>query len=290
MSGEPPGAAAHRVAERAHAKVNLVLRVGPLRSDGLHELASVFASLSLHDEVVVESSESGGDDIVCRGVEGPNLAQAALERFRARSGAALGPLRVGILKRIPVAAGLGGGSADAAAVLRAANALAGRALSTDALRAIGAELGSDVPSQVDPRHALVSGAGERVEALRLPAMSIVLVPQAHGLSTAEVYAMADRLGSTRARVDPGDLRSLAAGRLEELVPRLENDLEAAALALRPDLALVRERLLAAGALAAQVTGSGPTVFGVFATQEAARKAARGMPGAVATGLRDPDGP
>src|SRR4051812_38957676 len=110
------------IRETAPAKVNLVLHVGPRRGDGLHELASLFASLDLADDVTVEPA--GQDEVLCAGVEGPNLAQAALEAFRAASGE-LPPLRVVIEKRIPVAAGLGGGSADAAAVLRAANTIAG---------------------------------------------------------------------------------------------------------------------------------------------------------------------
>ena len=108
---------------RAFAKLNLVLHVGRARDDGLHAICSLFASLRLADEVRVE--EAAADEVVCPGVEGHNLAAAALASFRAAvPGAALPPLRVTIEKRIPVAAGLGGGSADAAAVLRAANDLA----------------------------------------------------------------------------------------------------------------------------------------------------------------------
>src|SRR3954462_6744537 len=150
------------IRETAPAKVNLVLHVGPRRSDGLHELASLFASLDLADDVTVEPANQ--DEVLCPGVEGPNLAQAGIDVFRqAAPPAELPPLRVVIDKRIPVAAGLGGGSADAAAVLRAANAIAGSALPNDELRAIGARIGADVPSQIEPRHALVTGAGERVE-------------------------------------------------------------------------------------------------------------------------------
>ena len=144
------------------------------------------------------------------GVEGPNLALAAVERFRAEAAPELPPLRVTIDKRIPVAAGLGGGSADAAAVLRAANELAGRPLDADALRALGAALGADVPSQVEPRHALVTGAGEGVEPVELPPMTLLLVPDEAGLSTADVYAQADALGTTRAELDPERVRELAA--------------------------------------------------------------------------------
>src|SRR5262245_6026576 len=114
------------IQERARAKLNLVLHVGHPRADGLHPLCSLFASIDLADDVVVAPTGLGADSVECPGVEGPNLAMAALSAFRNSAGAALPPLAVRISKRIPVAAGLGGGSADAAAVLRAANALAGQ--------------------------------------------------------------------------------------------------------------------------------------------------------------------
>jgi len=254
------------IEERAPAKVNLLLHVGRLRDDGLHELCSLFASLDLHDTLAIE--EADADAVVCEGVAGPNLALAAIERFRTEAAPELPPLRVTIEKRIPVAAGMGGGSADAAAVLRAANRIAGEPLTADALRALGAGIGADVPSQVEPRHALVTGAGEVVEPVGLPPMTLLLVPDAHGLSTADVYAEADRIGSTRAELDRDGVRELAARPLAELASVLANDLEPAALSLRPELGERLERLRAAGPLAARVTGSGPTVFGVFRAGEA----------------------
>src|SRR3954463_13894905 len=145
------------IRETAPAKANLVLQVGPRRADGLHELCSLFASLELADGVTVEAAEA--DEVLCPGVVGPNLAQAAIESFRAAVAGELQPLRVAIDKRIPVAAGLGGGSADAAAVLRGANHIAGDPLTGEELVELAAQLGSDVPSQVDPRHELVRGGG-----------------------------------------------------------------------------------------------------------------------------------
>jgi len=248
------------VRELAPAKVNLVLQVGPRRADGLHELCSLFASLDLCDELRFE--EADRDEVVCRGVPGPNLVTAAIDAFRARV-QQLPPLRITIEKRIPVAAGLGGGSADAAAALRAANEMAGFPLDAAELRRIGAGIGADVPSQIEPRHALVTGAGEGVEPIELPDMWLVLVPAEEGLSTAEVYAEADRLPSTRPHLDPDALRRLACAPLAALAHGLENDLEAAALSLRPELATTLAQLREAGALAANITGSGPTAFGVF---------------------------
>lgn len=275
------------IRELAPAKVNLVLQVGARRDDGLHDLCSLFASLDLADEVEVEEgTDAGGDEVICPGVDGPNLATAALEAFReAEPGHALPPLAITIRKRIPVAAGLGGGSADAAAVLRAANRLAGEPLAPADLRAIGLRLGADVPSQVEPRHALVTGAGEGVEPIALPDMALVLVPSDEGLSTAAVYAEADRVGSTRAHLDPDRLRALAQAPLAVLAQAAENDLEAAALSLRPDRARTLAQLAEAGALAARISGSGPTAFGIFTTPVEAEAAASLFSGALVTSLR-----
>jgi 4-diphosphocytidyl-2-C-methyl-D-erythritol kinase len=271
------------IRETAPAKVNLVLHVGPRRPDGLHELCSLTASIDLADEVTVEPASD--DSVVCPGVTGPNLAQAALDGFRSATGAGLPPVRVTIEKRIPVAAGLGGGSADAAAVLRAANELAGRPLDADALRQVGAGVGSDVPSLIEPRHAVVAGAGEVVEPVELPQMALVLVPDADGLSTAEVFAQADLIGATRTALDPAVLHSLAAAPLAELTRGMENDLEAAAASLRPQVTQRLEALRGAGALAALVTGSGPTVFGVFPDRAEAERASEAVPGALTAIVR-----
>jgi 4-diphosphocytidyl-2-C-methyl-D-erythritol kinase len=273
------------IRERAPAKINLVLQVGHTRDDGLHEIASIFASLRLEDELTFLASAGGGDDVRCPGVEGPNLVDAALSLFRERVDPGLPGLEVTIQKRIPVAAGLGGGSADAAAALRAANELAGRPLDPAGLRALSATLGADVPSQVEPRHALVTGAGEHVEPLRLPPMGLVLVPNPDGLSTADVYREADRVGSTRERLEPDRLRELAQGPLAGLAAGVENDLERAALSLRPELGETIEGLRGKGALAAGVSGSGPTVFGVFSGPAMAERAAASVKGAFATRLR-----
>jgi 4-diphosphocytidyl-2-C-methyl-D-erythritol kinase len=272
------------IRETAPAKVNLVLHVGPRRSDGLHELCSLFASLELADQVAVEPARH--DHVVCPGVNGPNLALAAIDAYRAAApGADLPPLRVTIDKHIPVAAGLGGGSADAAAVLRAANEIAGQPLTLDELRGIGARIGADVPSQVEPRHALVTGAGERVEPIELPEMALVLVPAQEGLATSEVYAEADRIPSTRTRLDPDAVRALAAAPLAALARAMENDLEAAALRLRPELARTLAALGETGAVAARISGSGPTAFGVFADLAEAEAAAEQIDGAVVAALR-----
>jgi 4-diphosphocytidyl-2-C-methyl-D-erythritol kinase len=271
--------------ELAYAKLNLVLHVGRPREDGMHPICSLMASIELADELIARPRESGSDSVICPDVPGHNLAARALAEFRSRAGGELPPLELTIDKRIPVAAGLGGGSADAAAALRLANELAGGPLTAQELLRLAADLGSDVPSQLDPRHALVQGVGEQVEPVALPPLTAVLVPDAEGLSTATVYAELDRIGGARHKLDPEPLRGLAAAPAAELAAGLENDLQAAALSLRPELAATLERLRSEGALGTAVSGSGPTWFGLFDDPAAADSAAASIRGALVSRLR-----
>ncbi len=231
--------------------------------NGLHELRSLFCPLALSDRITVTTSDTDGDEVICEEVEGPNLAEAALAALREREWKSP-PLRIEIDKRIPVAAGLGGGSADAAAVLRLAEG------DVDGLAELARKLGADVPSQLEPGFTLVGGAGERLERLRAPAaVGIVLIPFAPGLSAGEVYAEADRLGLGRDEVElgaiEGRLRGAADGGASPLSysELLVNDLEAAAVSLRPQISGALEALREVGAEAAFVTGSGPTAVGLF---------------------------
>ena len=260
---------------RAPAKLNLCLYLGPVRDDGLHELRSLFCPLVLSDRVEVGSAEA--DEVVCPGVAGPNLAAVALDAMRAR-GWRSPPLRIEIEKRIPVAAGLGGGSADAAAVLRLASGeLAG-------LEEIAAGIGADVPSQLEPSFALVSGAGEVVHTLPLPGeFAVVLVPFDRGLGAGEVYAEADRIGLGRSadelRSLEERLREAAGGGASPLdyADLLVNDLQGAALSLMPEIAEALDALEGAGAQVALVAGSGPTAVGLFRDIVAADRAAGDLP-------------
>ena len=276
------------IRERAPAKVNLVLRVGSARANGLHEVCSLFASLELADLVEVEPAAA--DSVVCDGVEGPNLVTAAVEAFRRFR--PVPPVAIRIDKRIPVAAGLAGGSADAAAVLRALDAIASDPTAEwqvpfehEGLVMFAAALGSDVPSQVTPGHWVVGGTGADLRKPKpLPPLAIVLVPSAEGLSTADVFREADRIGLPRP-IDAAEAEELAAREwadADAVAAALHNDLQAATLSLRPELEDTIERLRAAGALGAQVSGSGPTIFGVFADRSAADAGAAEIPGALVT--------
>jgi 4-diphosphocytidyl-2-C-methyl-D-erythritol kinase len=271
--------------ELAYAKLNLVLHVGRPGENGLHPICSLIASIDLADEVTAEPIQTGPDSVRCKGVPGDNLAARALAEFRSRAGPELSPLAITIDKRIPVAAGLAGGSADAAATLRIANELAGGPLGHDELVELAAELGSDVPGQLEPRHALVEGTGERVEPVSLPPFVAVLVPDPNGLSTAAVYAELDRLDGGRAELGAEPLRRLAGSPLAELAAALDNDLQSAALSLRPELRQRLDALTAAGACGVAVSGSGPTCFGLFPDRSAAVAAAAVLPGALVAELR-----
>jgi 4-diphosphocytidyl-2-C-methyl-D-erythritol kinase len=278
----------------APAKLNLCLFLGPRRADGLHELCSLFEPLALTDSIEVAEAER--DEVVCPGVEGENLAAKALASLRERDWERP-PLRVEIEKRIPVAAGLGGGSADAAAILRLARE---RSLSraipdrreiheVPDLEAIAAELGADVPSQLVPALSLVRGAGERVERLPEPAPhAVVLLPGGGGLSTAAVFAEADRLGLGRdsAELDEiaSQLREAAGAGASPLsyTELLANDLEPAARSLRPEIGEALDALRAAGAEGESdpplvfMSGSGPTAIGLFPTLVGASQAAASL--------------
>ena len=276
------------IRERAPAKVNLVLRVGETQANGLHEVCSLFASLELADLVEVEAAAE--DSVVCAGVDGPNLVTAAVEAFRRFR--PVPPVAIRIDKRIPVAAGLAGGSADAAAVLRALDALASDPTAEwqvpfdhEGLVMFARALGSDVPSQVTPGHWVVSGTGGELRKPRsLPPLAIVLVTSADGLATAEVFRQADRMGLPQP-IAPGEADELATRDwpdAQAVADALHNDLQQATLSLRPELSETIERLRGAGALGSQVSGSGPTIFGVFGEREAAEAAAAEFPRSLVT--------
>jgi 4-diphosphocytidyl-2-C-methyl-D-erythritol kinase len=263
------------VTARAPAKVNLQLAVGPPRAHGYHDLVTVFHAVSLFDEVTVAPAQA--DSVVVTGegadsvpADGTNLAARAADELAK----AVGPgckdspgLAIRISKRIPVAAGLAGGSADAAAALVACNELWRTGLSQAELCELAAGIGSDVAFGLVGGTAIGVGRGEQVTpALAAGTYHWVLAFATGGLSTAQVYAACDRIRDARGEQPDGlagpDSRLMAAlrsGKASEVAPLLSNDLQAAAISLRPEL----RRTLAAGtehgALAGIVSGSGPTV-------------------------------
>jgi 4-diphosphocytidyl-2-C-methyl-D-erythritol kinase len=264
----------------APAKINVCLFLGPTRPDGRHDLVSVMQAVSLVDRVTLAPADGPSDEVVCPGVEGDNLAAAALAAFRAHTGWAGAPVRIEIEKRIPVAAGMAGGSADAGAALRlAAHAAGGETGDAELLR-IAAGLGADVPGQVRPGRLLATGAGERIEPLAPVApFGVLVLPGAEPLATPSVYGEADRLGL--GRDDTALAGRLAAVRaaLPDLPDQLVvNELEPAARSLRPSIGEALDAARAAGADLAIVSGSGPTALGLFRDPAAAVRAAQQLAG------------
>jgi 4-diphosphocytidyl-2-C-methyl-D-erythritol kinase len=269
-----------RLSLKAHAKLNLNLRIVGRRLDGYHDLESIFQSISLHDRVTLEATGSGITlEVDAPGVpeDGKNLAWRAAA---ALPGHGRG-VHIRLEKGIPVAAGLGGGSSDAAATLIGASRLWGLDLPPDEMASIASGLGSDVPYFLTGGTALVSGRGERVDPLpdRL-GYELLVVHDGTALSTAEVYSMArpaltSATGISRmARFGPTPSDDPLGG-VGEWV-RVGNDLEPSARHFCPAIGEIKDRLLHAGAVAAAMTGSGSAVFGVFVDSTPARRAARDM--------------
>ncbi len=300
------------LAGAAPAKLNLGLRIVGRRPDGYHELESLFVPVSVHDEVAVRAepaahpsvalSVDGGGDLPA---DGSNLAYRAAAGFAEAAGLVLS-IEIRLRKRIPVSAGLGGGSSDAACVLRLlAGAFPGR-LDAAALGQLALGLGADVPFFLDPRPTWVSGIGERLAPVAaVPSLVVVLVNPGEPLSTAAVFrafdagqaalthpgpaptlaassdAMASDAAATgdrRVRTAEEAARAAAGRRWESLLP---NDLEAAAIELFPSIRELRTRLHEVGAEAVALSGSGPTVFGIFEDETAAELALARDPGFAA---------
>jgi len=290
---------AGQVTARVPAKVNLQLSVGPLRADGYHDVVTVYHAVSLFDEVTVSHADRTSVLVTGEGQSavplGPgNLAvraAVALARVIGRRGQAPGGVRIEIRKRIPVAAGLAGGSANAAAALVACNELWQAGLSHAELSGIAARLGSDVPFALAGGTAVGLGRGERLTtALVSGSYHWVLAFGASGLATPDVYAACDRLRAARGgpaggtavpapRLSNELMAALRSGDPAAVGPLLSNDLQPAALSLQP---LLRRALAAGnehGALGAIVSGSGPTCAFLTSGAQAARDLAVAVTGA-----------
>ena len=255
------------IQERACAKVNLTLGVTGRRSDGYHTLDSLMVTTDLCDDVTVTRCREV--IVTCTGMFLPyrNTLRAAAERYRALTGRGA---RIHVYKRIPAEAGLGGGSADAAAVLRAMQRLYGEAEERD-LFDIALRVGADVPFCLQGGLCRAQGVGEVLTPFRLGApLHLVLAKPAAGVSTRALF---ERLNLPQPLPDTARaMAALSGGDVRALGPLLCNALQAEAEALVPEIGTLRQRLLALGALGACMTGSGSAVFGLFETAEAAAAA------------------
>jgi 4-diphosphocytidyl-2-C-methyl-D-erythritol kinase len=261
----------------AFAKINLQLGVVGLRPDGYHELRTVFQAISLHDTLTIERVRRPGIDLAITGARldpGPtNLVWRALEAM-SEALRLPGGWRVRLEKRIPMAAGLGGGSSDAAAALLAAARLARRPLAFERLMEIGSSLGADVPFFLVGGRALGVGRGDEIYPLESGAKRSVLVvaPAGIDVSTPDAYAWLDRKLTKAA--PPHKLWLSCALSWSRGDADLRNDFEAVVFDRYPKLRQIKRRLLQAGATGAALAGSGSAVFGLFRNPAQARRAAR----------------
>jgi len=266
---------------RAPAKVNLYLRVLHRRPDGYHDLETVFHTVGLFDELTFTPADTL--TFASTGLASPrgsaNLCWKAAQLLRRRCRVPAPGARIVLHKRIPPGAGLGGGSADAAACLVGLNRLWRLDLSAPALARLAAELGSDVPFFLTPGAAVGRGRGERLNPVRsrLTAWAVLLKPR-FGIATRGAFADLDAIPASRrtcaAATLSGVVRALAKGDLESL--RVHNDFEQPAAARHPTLARLRTGLLQSGARAAFLTGSGSAMVGLYPTPSAANRAARAL--------------
>lgn len=290
MAEEPREAASPGpIREPAPAKLNLFLRVEGRREDGFHDIESVILPVTLADGVQALPGDGltlalAGEYAEAVPVGEDNLALRAARALAAETGKEA-RARLLLAKNIPVAAGLGGGSADAAAALRALNDLWECGVDRAGLAEIGASVGSDVPALVPGAPVLARGRGERVEPVAVPRTWWVLVLLPFGVTAAEAYRWWDEDGG-RSGSSPDDVLSAAADP-EKLAGAVFDDLEGPVSARHPEIGEARERLLGAGALAALMCGSGPTVAGLCRDGAHAEDVSSKVGGIVVTSVSGP---
>jgi len=264
----------------APAKINLCLHVLGRRDDGYHELATLMQHVDLYDRLVISLSSGSDITVSCPQVRLPsgveNLAARAARLFLKQVGE-VRSVAIRIEKQIPEAAGLGGGSSDAAAVLMALNESLGCGLSRSELMGLGGQLGADVPFFIYGQTAWATGVGERLQPWPgLPPIWLVLVNPRVAVSTAWAF---QNLGLTHPRAI-AKLPKFPQG-TRSLVCLLHNDLEAVTCQRHPVITTIKERLVAGGAAGALMSGSGPTVFGVFEDRGRAQRVAEALSGETA---------
>ena len=268
------------VTEMANAKVNLTLCVGKKRPDGYHQVETVMTGVALGDTVTLERHPGIRDELIClppvtERVE-DNLCMKALRVFFAELGAREEYVTITLTKQIPTQAGLGGGSSDAAAVLRGLRRLYAPQLSDTRLEEMAAQLGSDVPYFIRGGTVLATGHGEQLTTLPpMPPCWFVVVKPEEGYATGAMYSAIDRAGAAKWMDSQAVCQALAAGNLAGVAAGLDNDFQRV-LPEGSAVPEIVETLRQAGALNAQMTGSGSAVFGLFRDREAAEAAAAAL--------------
>jgi len=262
------------ITRRSHAKVNLILRVLGKREDGYHNILSLMQRISLHDEMEFKIAD-GGIDIRCPGSTLPegrgNIVYKAVEALLSQLPSFKG-VRITIKKNIPVAAGLGGGSSNAATALVTLNEAMNLNYSPRKLMKIGAHIGADVPFFIFSKTAWASGIGDRLrEAMDVPPLWFVLINPGFAVSTKDIYEGLN-LELTKEPIKYS-IRQFNKS-TGQVAGALSNDLESVSLKIYPVLSRIKELLIAHGALGSLMSGSGPTVFGIFNSEKDAEEAAR----------------
>ena len=266
-----------KLTELAPAKLNLTLEVGEKRSDGYHEVQSVMSCAALYDEVTLESGTSGGISMTCDcpglPLDDTNLCLRAAKLFFKKTGIPCDGLHIDLTKRIPMQSGLGGGSADAAAVLRGLRKLYRPEMMIKDLERMAAELGSDVPFCVRSVTAMARGRGEQLLKLpKLPLCWFVICKPEFSFSTAEMYAKLDEKEPVSSIDTLGLIKALEYQDMQEISDRLGNCFEGV-LEESSEIFVIKNRLLALGARNACMSGSGSAVYGLFTQEEEAKAAA-----------------
>jgi len=276
------------VTARAHAKINVCLRVVERFVDGFHGIESLVLPLDLHDRVSATSADAltlhvTGERAIELPADYDNLALRAARALAEAAGPAPGGMgaAIEIDKRIPVAAGMGGGSADAAATLRVLNELWSAGLDEGSLAALAEGIGSDVPALFAGEPVFAWGRGEHVVPVPMPSTYWVICPFPFGVRTPDAFAWWDLEGTTGP--DPaGTIAAAEAGNAEALGSSLFNDLQKPVCARYPQVAEAIAAFGEAGALGAVMTGSGPTVAAIARDRADAERLARAVPGSFAT--------
>lgn len=266
-----------KLTELAPAKLNLTLEVGEKRSDGYHEVQSVMSCAALYDEVTLESGTSGGISMTCDcpglPLDDTNLCLRAAKLFFKKTGIPCDGLHIDLTKRIPMQSGLGGGSADAAAVLRGLRKLYRPEMMIKDLERMAAELGSDVPFCVRSVTAMVRGRGEQLLKLpKLPLCWFVICKPEFSFSTAEMYAKLDEKEPVSSIDTLGLIKALEYQDMQEISDRLGNCFEGV-LEESSEIFAIKNRLLVLGARNACMSGSGSAVYGLFTQEDEAKAAA-----------------
>lgn len=265
------------VRQRAYGKINLALNVGDLRPDGFHDVTMIMQHVSIWDEITLEKRDDKTITLECNlpflGANERNIAYRAGQLMQETFG--VDGFHIRLYKKIPIAAGMAGGSADAAAVIRGVNRLYNLGLSMEDMMQLGGKLGSDVPYCLLGGTCLATGRGEKLQRIwPMRETHVALVKPNFGISTPWSYARFDPSRAQRSADIPAMVEAIRRGDLDAVCAQMVNQLEPAAVEEYPVIGQIEQDLIEMGAAGAMMTGSGPTVFGLFKKYETAREAVR----------------